>query len=102
MSFTTQDPFTGKALATYEYAPKRQVLEVGGSDPYIVCADAALKLAAAKKLAARIAAGQVAVNEIVSTDISRPFGGVKNSGIGRELGTESYFEFTQTKVITTA
>ena len=57
---------------------------------------------AAKKLAARIAAGQVAVNEIVSTDLSRPFGGVKNSGIGRELGTESYFEFTQTKVITTA
>lgn len=58
-------------------------------------------LPAAKKLAAGIAAGQVAINEIISTDLSRPFGGVKSSGMGRELGIESYFEFTQTKVMIT-
>lgn len=58
-------------------------------------------LPAAKKLAAGIVAGQVAINEIISTDISRPFGGTKSSGIGRELGIESYSEFTQTKVMIT-
>ncbi len=58
-------------------------------------------IAAAKQLAAGITAGQVAIYEIISTDFSRPFGGVKASGIGRELGIESFFEFTQTKVMIT-
>lgn len=49
----------------------------------------------------KISAGQIAINDFIKTDISIPFGGFKCSGVGRELGRESFFEFTQTKVITT-
>jgi succinate-semialdehyde dehydrogenase / glutarate-semialdehyde dehydrogenase len=53
----------------------------------------------AQQLAAQIVVGQVSVNDIISTDLSMPFGGFKSSGIGREMGHEAYFEFTETKVI---
>jgi succinate-semialdehyde dehydrogenase/glutarate-semialdehyde dehydrogenase len=42
------------------------------------------------------------VNGLVASDLSLPFGGFKNSGLGRELGQEGYLEFTQTKVISYA
>lgn len=50
-------------------------------------------------IADKLVAGQVAVNNLIATDLDLPFGGFKNSGFGRELGLEGYFEFTQTKVI---
>lgn len=53
----------------------------------------------AQKLAHSLIAGQVAINDLVSTDLDLPFGGFKNSGLGRELGQEGYLEFTQTKVV---
>lgn len=53
----------------------------------------------ANRLAEGLVAGQVAINDLVSTDLDLPFGGFKNSGLGRELGEEGYLEFTQTKVI---
>lgn len=53
----------------------------------------------AQSLANSLIAGQVAINNLVSTDLDLPFGGFKSSGLGRELGQEGYLEFTQTKVI---
>lgn len=53
----------------------------------------------AQSVARALVAGQVVINDLIATDLSLPFGGFKSSGIGRELGRESYFEFTQTKVI---
>lgn len=53
----------------------------------------------ARAVAGEIVAGQVAINDIISTDLALPFGGFKMSGLGRELGDESFLEFTQTKVI---
>ena len=44
-------------------------------------------------------AGQVAVNGIVKTDSRLPSGGIKGSGIGRELGPQGILEFVNAKQV---
>ena len=50
-------------------------------------------------IAARIEAGQVAVNGIVKTDPRLPSGGIKRSGFGRELGPHGIHEFVNAKQV---
>ncbi|RPF21803.1 aldehyde dehydrogenase family protein [Myceligenerans xiligouense] len=50
-------------------------------------------------LAARIEAGQVAVNGIVKTDPRLPSGGIKRSGYGRELGPHGIREFVNAQQV---
>ena len=51
------------------------------------------------KTAESIESGMVAINRGVISDPAAPFGGVKQSGLGREGGFDGILEFLETKYI---
>jgi phenylacetaldehyde dehydrogenase len=56
-------------------------------------------LSLAHRVAANVAAGMVWVNSFGAIDPAMPFGGVKQSGWGRENSHEAISAFTETKSV---
>jgi succinate-semialdehyde dehydrogenase / glutarate-semialdehyde dehydrogenase len=62
---------------------------------YLYCGDLARSL----RVAEALEAGMVGINRGVVSDPAAPFGGVKQSGLGREGAHEGLLEYTETKYI---
>jgi succinate-semialdehyde dehydrogenase/glutarate-semialdehyde dehydrogenase len=58
-------------------------------------------LAAGLRVSEALESGMVGLNRGVVSDPAAPFGGVKQSGLGREGGHEGLLEYTETKYIAT-
>jgi succinate-semialdehyde dehydrogenase/glutarate-semialdehyde dehydrogenase len=69
-----------------------------GLAAYIFTRDVARGLRTAR----RIESGMIALNRGLVSDPAAPFGGVKQSGLGREGGTHGIYEFLETKYIAAA
>eukprot|EP00040_Diaphanoeca_grandis_P000803 m.16504 g.16504 ORF g.16504 m.16504 type:complete len:921 (-) comp11077_c0_seq1:330-3092(-) len=54
----------------------------------------------ALRVAEKLEAGTVFVNTYNKTDVAAPFGGVKESGFGKDLGQEALSEYLHTKTVT--
>jgi succinate-semialdehyde dehydrogenase/glutarate-semialdehyde dehydrogenase len=85
--FDTEDEAVARANDT-EY----------GLSAYVFTRDIARGL----RIARRIESGMIALNRGLVSDPAAPFGGVKQSGLGREGGTEGIYEFLETKYIAAA
>jgi succinate-semialdehyde dehydrogenase/glutarate-semialdehyde dehydrogenase len=53
----------------------------------------------ALRVADAIESGMVGINRDVISDVAAPFGGVKDSGLGREAGSEGIEEFLEIKYL---
>ncbi len=90
----------GPVLLVYGYSDIEDVLDsVNGSEFGLGTAIWSSDIAYAKVLAKKVYVGSVAINNIVQSSPYLPFGGVKKSGFGRELGKDSLLEFVNKKVI---
>ncbi len=68
---------------------------IHGLTAYVYTRDLALAL----RTAERLESGMVGINRGIVSDPAAPFGGVKQSGIGREGGHEGILDYTETKYI---
>jgi succinate-semialdehyde dehydrogenase/glutarate-semialdehyde dehydrogenase len=100
----------GMAAAIEEtFGPAAAIIRVKDADEALALANATEfglaatlwsgDLAGARRLARRIEAGAVFINGQVVSDARLPFGGIKQSGYGRELGAAGAREFTNTKTV---
>lgn len=85
--FETEDEVIAKANDT-EY----------GLAAYIFTRDVARGF----RIARKIESGMIALNRGLVSDPAAPFGGVKQSGLGREGGTHGIYEFLESKYIATS
>ncbi len=92
--------FFGPVLVVIPFENENEAVQIANSTDFALGAGVfSENIAGAEKLAEKIRAGQIAINDYIRTDLNLPFGGFKNSGLGRELGREGFFEFTQAKVV---
>ena len=88
----------GPVLAVRRWSDEAAMLgEVNGLDVGLTCAIWSRDLATAHRAASRVEAGFVWINEVGRHFLGAPFGGVKQSGIGREEGIGELLSFTHEK-----
>lgn len=95
-----KEEFFGPIAVIYAFKSDEEAVELAnGTDFGLGASIWTRDLERAKRLASGIECGMVFINDIVHSDPRVPFGGVKASGIGRELGAPGALELTNPKLI---
>ncbi|GAB2611525.1 aldehyde dehydrogenase family protein [Streptomyces capparidis] len=90
----------GPVLTVQPFDTEEEAVELANGTPYGLAAGLhTTDLARAHRVAARLEAGIVWVNDWALLDPAVPFGGVKQSGYGREYGPESLDAYTRVKSV---
>ncbi|ADP83356.1 aldehyde dehydrogenase [Pseudofrankia inefficax] len=98
-----QEEIFGPVLSVLPYTDEAEAIRIADATEYglsgsVWTADVERGLGVAR----RVRSGTFGVNEAYSMDPAAPFGGVKASGIGRELGKEGIEGFLDSKSISVA
>lgn len=96
-----QEEIFGPVLSVIPFEDEEEGIEIANNTAYGLAAGIFTRdIDRALRIASRIRAGSVWINEYWGPgDVAMPFGGYKNSGIGRESGQETLNNYTQTKSV---
>ena len=90
----------GPVLSVIDFSTFEEAVAIANDSPFGLSAGVwTSDLSTAHDAAARLEYGMVSVNEYPQTFPQTPFGGVKESGLGREQGTEAIREYTTSKTV---
>ncbi|WTO80837.1 aldehyde dehydrogenase family protein [Streptomyces sp. NBC_00210] len=93
----------GPVLVAAPFDETEEALEYANDTPYGLAAGVWTRsLGHAHTFAAQLRAGMVYLNSWASGDPAAPFGGVKASGIGREMGRTNLDAYLETKTVWTS
>jgi acyl-CoA reductase-like NAD-dependent aldehyde dehydrogenase len=99
-SRVVQEEVFGPVLTVQPFDTEDEAVEMANSTAYGLAAGLQTRdVARAHRVAARLEAGIVWVNDWAMLDPAMPFGGVKASGFGREYGPEGLDAYTRTKSV---
>lgn len=95
-----QEEVFGPVLSVMSFRDDAEAIEIANSTEYGLAGGVFTRdLDRATRVAQRMRAGQVFVNEWYAGGIETPFGGFGKSGYGREKGREALWNYVQTKNI---
>jgi len=95
---TNQDEIFGPVATLQPFDREEEALALANATMYGLAASVwTRELSRAHRVASRLESGIVWINCWLKRDLRTPFGGVKNSGVGREGGQEALRFFTEPK-----
>jgi len=95
-----QEEFFGPVALLFPFDSEDQAVELANANDYGLGGTVfTTDNAKAERVVGQIEAGAIFINDFVRSDPRAPFGGVKNSGFGRELGGLGARELTNAKLI---
>jgi acyl-CoA reductase-like NAD-dependent aldehyde dehydrogenase len=102
-SVYVQEEIFGPVLTVQPFDTEEEAVRMANGTPYGLAAGLQTSdMARAHRVAAALRAGIVWVNGWAVLDVAMPFGGVGQSGYGRENGPEGLDEYLQTKSVVVA
>ncbi|HZI01814.1 MAG TPA: aldehyde dehydrogenase family protein, partial [Flavisolibacter sp.] len=97
---TNMEEIFGPVVTIQKFKTEEEVLELANACDYGLSATIWTQdISKANRVAAKVEAGIIWVNCWLLRDLRTPFGGIKNSGVGREGGWDALRFFTEAKNI---